>query len=69
MNTLRVPEIQIKLIQLRATIKEVASTAIERISYRMPYYNYKGQLAWFALMQSTNSNQDPLFDFTNEQKL
>lgn len=45
-------EIQSKLIQLRATIKEVAPTAIEGISYRMPYYNYKGQLAWFALMKS-----------------
>src|SRR5689334_4545226 len=46
-------EMQDKLNQLRATIKEVAPTAIEGISYRMPYYNYKGQqLAWFAPMKS-----------------
>jgi uncharacterized protein YdhG (YjbR/CyaY superfamily) len=45
-------DIQNKLNQIRATIKEVAPTAIEGISYRMPYYNYKGQLAWFSLMKS-----------------
>lgn len=46
-------EMQGKLNQLRATIKEVAPTAMQGISYRMPYYNYKGQqLAWFALMKS-----------------
>jgi uncharacterized protein YdhG (YjbR/CyaY superfamily) len=44
-------DIQDKLKQIRATIKEVAPTAIEGISYRMPYYNYKGQLAWFSLMK------------------
>ena len=36
-------EMEGKLNQLRATIKEVAPTAMEGISYRMPYYNYKGQ--------------------------
>src|SRR3989344_1782592 len=41
-------EVQGKLRELRATIKAVAPKAQERISYRMPYYGYKGQLAYFA---------------------
>jgi uncharacterized protein YdhG (YjbR/CyaY superfamily) len=45
-------EIQSKLKQLRATIKEAAPSAIEGISYEMPYYDYKGQLVWFALLKS-----------------
>ena len=28
---------------------EVAPTARESISYGMPYYSYKGRLAWFGL--------------------
>lgn len=27
----------------------MAPTARESISYRMPYYSYKGRLAWFGL--------------------
>ena len=42
-------EVQNKLREVRAAIKEVAPTAIESISYRMPYYSYKGRLAWFGL--------------------
>ena len=41
-------ETQSKLKELRATIKEVAPTAEEKISYGMPYYSYKGRLAYFA---------------------
>lgn len=44
-------EAQTKLKQLRATIKQLAPDAAESISYKMPYYNYHGQLAWFASMK------------------
>jgi uncharacterized protein YdhG (YjbR/CyaY superfamily) len=37
-----------KLIQIRNIIKSVAPKADERISYGMPYYDYKGRLAYFA---------------------
>ena len=35
------------LQELRVTITETAPTAIERISYGMPYYDYHGRLAYF----------------------
>lgn len=41
-------EIKGKLKELRDTIKEVAPEAQEKISYGMPYYGYKGRLAYFA---------------------
>lgn len=41
-------EVQSRLKQLRATIKKVAPHAQEKISYGMPYYGYKGRLAYFA---------------------
>jgi uncharacterized protein YdhG (YjbR/CyaY superfamily) len=41
-------EVQSKLKELRAAIREAAPTAEERISYGMPYYGYKGRLAYFA---------------------
>ncbi len=41
-------EVQGKLKQLRAVIKAVAPDAEEKISYGMPYYGYKGRLAYFA---------------------
>lgn len=41
-----------KLRQVRAAIKAVAPTAVESISYGIPYYNYKGRLAWFGLHKS-----------------
>ncbi len=37
-----------KLAQLRAAIKAAAPKAEERLSYGMPYYHYKGRLAYFA---------------------
>ncbi len=43
---------QPKLREVRAAIKAVAPTADESISYGMPYYNYKGRLAWFGLHTS-----------------
>lgn len=42
-------EVQDKLREVRAAIREVAPTARESISYRMPYYDYKGRMAWFGL--------------------
>src|SRR3989344_2125768 len=41
-------DIQSKLKLLREVIKKVAPSAEERISYGMPYYGYKGRLAYFA---------------------
>ncbi|HEY2931027.1 MAG TPA: DUF1801 domain-containing protein [Acidobacteriota bacterium] len=41
-------EVQRKLKELRATIRKTAPDAEERISYGMPYYGYKGRLAYFA---------------------
>jgi uncharacterized protein YdhG (YjbR/CyaY superfamily) len=40
------------LKQLREVIKKTAPTAKESISYRMPYYGYKGRLVYFALMKN-----------------
>lgn len=40
--------IQEKLIQLRKVIKDTAPEAEEKISYSMPYYGYKGRLAYFG---------------------
>ena len=42
-------EVQAKLREVRKAIMEVAPEAKESISYKMPYYNYKGRLAWFGL--------------------
>ena len=44
--------VQGKLKELRSAIKQVAPGANESISYRMPYYSYRGRLAWFALMKN-----------------
>ena len=41
-------EVQRKLKELRAAIRKAAPDAEERISYGMPYYGYKGRLAYFA---------------------
>jgi uncharacterized protein YdhG (YjbR/CyaY superfamily) len=37
-----------KLVQIRKIIKTTAPKADERISYGMPYYDYRGRLAYFA---------------------
>ncbi len=44
--------LQSKLKELRSAIRQVAPAAAESISYRMPYYSYKGRLAWFAPMKN-----------------
>lgn len=38
-----------KLQEVRAAILDVAPEARESISYGIPYYEYKGRLAWFGL--------------------
>lgn len=40
-----------KLREVRAAIRKAAPEASESISYRMPYYSYKGRLAWFGLFK------------------
>ena len=45
-------EVQGKLKEVRAAIRDVAPTAKESISYKMAYYNYKGRLAWFGIQRS-----------------
>jgi uncharacterized protein YdhG (YjbR/CyaY superfamily) len=40
-------ELQGKLMEMRKIIKSAAPKAEERISYGMPYYSYKGRLAYF----------------------
>lgn len=45
-------EVQGKLKELRAIIRAAAPSAVERISYKMPYYAYKGRLAYFAFAKA-----------------
>ena len=42
-------EVQDMLKELRAVIRTAAPGAEERISYGMPYYEYKGRLVYFQL--------------------
>jgi uncharacterized protein YdhG (YjbR/CyaY superfamily) len=41
-------QVQGKLRQIRKIVKSAAPEAEEKISYGMPYYSYKGRLAYFA---------------------
>jgi uncharacterized protein YdhG (YjbR/CyaY superfamily) len=45
-------DVRAKLVQLRRVIKATAPRADEGISYGMPYYEYKGALAYFAAFKS-----------------
>ena len=45
-------EVQGKLKELRAIVRKVAPKADEKISYGMPYYGYKGRLAYFAAFKN-----------------
>ena len=45
-------EVQGKLEELREAIRETAPTAVERISYGMPHYDYKGRLIYFRLTKA-----------------
>ena len=41
-------DVQQILLKIRATIKEAAPDAVEKISYQMPGYFQNGGLVWFA---------------------
>jgi len=45
-------EIQQKLRQLRDVIRNSAPQAEEKLSYGMPYFGYKGRLAYFAYVKN-----------------
>src|SRR4030067_1135416 len=45
-------EVQGKLRELRAIIKKAAPKAEERISYGMPYYGYRGRVAYFQFSKN-----------------
>jgi uncharacterized protein YdhG (YjbR/CyaY superfamily) len=45
-------ETQDKLQKIRMAIREAAPTAVESISYGIPYYDYRGRLAWFGLAKA-----------------
>jgi uncharacterized protein YdhG (YjbR/CyaY superfamily) len=41
-------DIQVRLTDIRNAIRSIAPNALEKISYGMPYYGYKGRLVYFA---------------------
>ena len=45
-------EVQEKLRQLRALILQVAPNAVERISYGMPFYEYRGRLIYYGVAKN-----------------
>lgn len=45
-------DVQAKLNELRMLIRKTAPAAVERISYGMPYYEYKGRLAYFSIWKT-----------------
>ena len=45
-------EVRAKLKELRTLIRKTAPSAAERISYGMPYYEYKGRLAYFSFWKA-----------------
>ena len=45
-------DVQGKLRELRSIIKSVAPETQEKISYGMPYYEYRGRLVYFAYFKN-----------------
>ena len=45
-------DVRSKLKSMRKAIREAAPKAVESISYGMPYYSYKGRLAYFRLAKA-----------------
>jgi uncharacterized protein YdhG (YjbR/CyaY superfamily) len=41
-----------RLEEVRAAIREAAPTAVESISYGIPFYDYRGRLVWFGLAKA-----------------
>jgi uncharacterized protein YdhG (YjbR/CyaY superfamily) len=58
------PDVQKKLIDMRATIKKAAPDAEEKISYRMPAFALKGMLVYFA----AHTNHIGFYPFTTALK-
>jgi uncharacterized protein YdhG (YjbR/CyaY superfamily) len=48
----RAPEEAQDKLKIRRGIREAAPTAVESISCGIPYYDYKGRLAWFGLAKA-----------------
>jgi len=46
------PEVRSKLRELRKIIRKTAPASEERLSYGMPYYAYKGRLAYFSFWKA-----------------
>jgi uncharacterized protein YdhG (YjbR/CyaY superfamily) len=44
--------VRAKLVQMRKTILSAAPGAVEKISYGLPYYGYRGRLAYFRLAKN-----------------
>lgn len=64
-------KVQFKLKEIRKIIKTTAPNAEEKISYGMPYYEYKGRLAYFAYFKdhiSFYGMNGVLDDFESELK-
>jgi uncharacterized protein YdhG (YjbR/CyaY superfamily) len=45
-------EVRHKLNEIRSTIKKAAPAATEKISYRMPAFDFHGTLVWFAAFKN-----------------
>jgi uncharacterized protein YdhG (YjbR/CyaY superfamily) len=57
------------LEELREAIRSAAPAAVERISYGMPYYDFKGRLAYFGLAKAHIGLYIPspiVFEFKDE---
>ncbi len=50
--TMAPKEVQSKLKEIRRIIKKTVPQAQEKLSYGMPYYGYKGRLAYFAFAKT-----------------
>ena len=54
------PEVQPKLVEIREAIRQVAPDVVERISYGMPFYSFKGEsgfqarLCYFGVLKGKN---------------
>lgn len=61
-------EVRGKLNELRSLIKRIAPKSVERISYGMPFYDYKGPLVYFAAMKDYIGLYIPPPIIANHQK-
>jgi uncharacterized protein YdhG (YjbR/CyaY superfamily) len=45
-------DVRRKLSEVRSTVRKAAPDATEKISYRMPGFDYNGSLVWFAAFKN-----------------